>query len=317
MERLVSTLAVICVLMVIIAGSGAFLLSKMFVAQSKVDAVSAVAKGVALTLSEQVNLLNSMLDKMAQDPDVINAAVQYNPDLLAGAATKLENHFPGALSIKFWLPENNDPSKKTDVTMGYADLEMAKKTFIKDQLTAIQGDIASDRHLAIARRIMQNGSPIGVVLAGLNYDFISKILAASTLGKGYIELRQGNLVLASAGKKHDQEEIDNAPIPVPNTDWGLYYDNSSATSANSVVEFSLMVAIILVPSLMVALGFVVGYRKLSDLLTKDMAWVTKAFKEILTEKPLGDYPVQVNEIKNIISTLAQFKRVLNDKRIEM
>lgn len=315
MQRLVSILAVICVLMVVIAGSGAFLLSKIFIAQSKVDAVVAVTKGVSLTLSEQVNLFNSLLDKMAQDPDVINAAAQNNPELLASAATKLENHFPGILSIKFLLPESNDPSKKTDVTMGYADLEMARKTFTKDQLSTIQGNADSDRHLAIARRIMQNGIPKGVVLAGLNYDFVNKTLAATTLEKGYIELRQGELVLASAGKKHDQEEIDNDPIPVPNTDWQLYYDNTSATSA---VEFSLMVGIVLVPALAVALGFVTGYRKLSSLLTDDMAWVTKAFKDILTEKPLGDYPVQVREIKNIISTLAQFKRVLNaDKRFEI
>jgi phosphomannomutase / phosphoglucomutase len=314
MQRLVSILAVICVVMVLIAGSGAFLLSKIFIAQSKVDAVSAVAKGVSLTLSEQVNLLNSLLDKMAQDPDVINAVAQNNPDLIANAATKLENHFPGILSIKFLLPENKDPNKKTDVTMGYADLEMAKKTFTKDQMTAIQGDVGADRHLAITRRIMQNGIPVGVVLAGLNYEFVNKTLAATTLEKGYIELRQGKLVLASAGKKHDQEEIDNDPIHVPNTDWELYYDNSTATSA---VEFSLMVGIVLVPALAVALGFVTGYRKLSDLLTNDMAWVTKAFKDILTEKPLGDYPVQVSEIKNIISTLAQFKRVVNDKRFEI
>jgi phosphomannomutase / phosphoglucomutase len=314
MQRLVSILALICVLMVITAGSGAFLLSKIFIAKSKVDAVAAVAKGVSLTLSEQVNLLNNLLDKMAQDPDVINAVAQNNPELLANAATKLENHFPGILSIKFLLSEINDPSKKTSVTMGYADLEMAKKTFTKDQVTAIQGDVATDRHLAIARRVMQNGIPIGVVLAGLNYDFISKILAYTTLEKGYIELRQDKLMLASVGKKPDQEESDNDPINVPNTDWQLYYDNSSSTSA---VEFSLMVAIVLVPALMVALGFVIGYRKISDLLTEDMAWVTKAFKDILTEKPLGEYPVKVSEIKNIISTLAQFKRVVNDKLFEI
>jgi phosphomannomutase / phosphoglucomutase len=314
MQRLVSILAVICVVMVLIAGSGAFLLSKIFIAQSKVDAVSAVAKGVSLTLSEQVNLLNSLLDKMAQDPDVINAVAQNNPDLLANAATKLENHFPGVLSIKFLLPENKNTGNNSNVGMGYADLEMAKKTFTNDQLSTIQGNTDSDRHLAITRRIMQNGLPVGVVLAGLNYDFINKTLAATTLEKGYIELRQDRLVLASAGKKHDQEEIDNAPIPVPNTGWELYYDNSSATS---VVEFSLMLGIVLVPALTAALGFVIGYRKLSDLLTNDMAWVTKAFKDILTEKPLGEYPVQVSEIKNIISTLAQFKRVLSDKRFEI
>jgi len=314
MERIVATLAVICILMVIVAGSGAFLLSNIFISKSKVDAVSATAKGVSLSLSEQVNLLDNLLDKMAQDPDIINAVAQNNPELLTNAEKKLAYHFPGILSIEFILPEAKDPSKPTTTGMSFADLDIARKTFEKNQPTAIQGDLGADRHLAIARRIMQNDAAIGVVLARVNFDFIGRILSATPLEKGYIELRQGKLVLASTGEKLDQEEIDNDPVKVPNTEWELYYDNSSPTG---VIEFSLMLAVVLIPALVVALGFVMGYRKLSDLLAQDMSWLTKAFKDILTEKPLGDYPVKLGETRNLISTLAQFKRVVNDKWFEM
>jgi phosphomannomutase/phosphoglucomutase len=300
--------------MVLITGLGTVLISKTVVAKSKVDAVSAVAKGVALALSEQVNLLNSVLDKMAQDPDVINAAAQNNPELLASAVKKLENHLPGVLSIKFLLPESADPTKKNAVDMSFADLEMARQTFTQNQQTAIQGD-GTDRHLAIARRIMQNNTAVGVMLAGLNYDFVDRILASTKLDNGYIELRQGKLALASSGEKKDHKEMDdNDPIAVPNTNWELYYDNKSASS---LIEFSLIVGVILIPALMVALGFVTGYRKISDLLTDDMSWVMKAFKDILTEKPLGEYPVKLSEISVVISTLAQFKRVVNDKWFEI
>jgi phosphomannomutase / phosphoglucomutase len=310
MKRLMSILAMVCVLFVLIAGSGVFLMFKVFIAQSKVDAVAAVANGVSLTLSEEVKLLNSMLDKIVQDPEIINAAAINNPDQLALSIVHLEQHFPGVLMVKFLLPDNADPNKSVNVNMGYADLDMAKKTFAKDQQTAIQGDANSDRHLAIARRIMQNGNPVGVILVGLNYDFVNRILAATTLEKGYIELRQDKLVLATAGKKSDKADFDNDPIKVPNTDWQLYYENSGGTS---VGEFSLMVGIVLVPALVVALGFVTGYRKLSGLLTEDVSWVMKAFKDIITEKPIGDYPIKLDEMQVAISTLAQFKRVANDK----
>ena len=50
--------------------------------------------------------------------------------------------------------------------------------------------MGADRHLAIARKIMQNNAAVGVVLAGVNFDFISRILSATPLEKGYIELRQ-------------------------------------------------------------------------------------------------------------------------------
>ncbi|MEQ1559870.1 MAG: hypothetical protein ABL933_13135 [Methyloglobulus sp.] len=313
MRRLFSILAAISIVMVLIAGLGAFLISKTIVAQAKVDAVSSAAKGVALTLSEQVNLLNSMLDKMANDPDVVNAVAQNNPDLMANAAKKLESHFPGILSMKFLLPENKDPSKNINVALSFADLDMARQAFNGDQKTAIQGD-GAERHLAIARRIVQNNAVVGVVLVGLKYDFVERILSATALEKGYIELRQGKLVLASSAKKSDQTEIDNDPIAVPNTNWAIYYDNSSATS---FIESSLIISIVLIPALMVALGFVIGYRKFSELLGQDLAWLIKAFKDIMTEKPLADYPVKLNEISVIIPTLAQFKRVIEDKSFEI
>ncbi len=314
MQRLVSILAAICVAMVLIAGAGAFLLSKIYIAQSKVDAVSAVAKGISLTLSEQVNLLNSMLDKMAHDPEIISVVAQNNPDLLASAEKKLADHFPGILSIKLLLPESKDPNKKANDDMGFADAEMVRRSFENNQPSAIQGGEDADRHLAIVRRITQNDLPIGVILARINYDFVKKILIDTTLDKGYIELRQGKLVLASVGKKIEDDELDDNPINVPNTDWQLYYENSGGTS---IGEFSLMVCIVLIPSLVVALGFVTGYRKLSNLIWEDMTLLTKALKDIVTEKPLGDYPVKLGETRSLIATLAQFKRVLNDKSFEI
>ncbi|MSS76032.1 MAG: hypothetical protein EXR90_03910 [Methyloglobulus sp.] len=131
MERLAATSALICVLMVIIAGSGAFLLSTIFISQSKVDAVSAATKGVSITLSEQVNLPESILDKMAQNPEIINAVAQSNSKLLAHAEKKLSEHFPGILPIKFVLPEARDPSKATTTGMSFADLDIVGKTFEK------------------------------------------------------------------------------------------------------------------------------------------------------------------------------------------
>jgi phosphomannomutase/phosphoglucomutase len=311
MKRLVAMIATVCVLMVIIAGSGAFLLSNMFIAKSKVDAVAGIAKGVSLTLSEQVSLLNSMLDKMVQDPEIVSAAVQNNPELLANAIKKIEMHFPGASSVKFLLPQSNDPNGQVAPSMGFADLGMAKKTFNEDQMSAIQGEAATDRHLAIARRVMENGVARAVVLVGLNYDFVDRILVATHLEKGAIELRQGNLVLSSIGSKQDENDVlDENPIQVPNTDWQLFYNSREGASMG---EYALMVSIILIPAMAVALGFVTGYRKFSDLVAEEMSWLGKAFKDIVTGKPIGDYPVKLGETRSLISTMAQFKRVVNDK----
>lgn len=315
MKRLVTMITLVCVLMVIIAGSGAFLLSNMFIAKSKVDAVAGIAKGVSLTLSEQIALLNSMLDKMVQDPEIINAAAQNSPESMDLALKKIEAHFPGAVSVKYLLPEVAEPNAVAKPAMGFADTVMAKKTFSSDQLSAIQDGADGARHLAIARRIMQDGIPKAVVLVGLNYDFIKRMLAATHLDKGYIELRQGDLVLAAVGSKKDEKKVlDGDAVKVPNTDWQLYYESGDGASTG---EFSLMASIILIPAMAVALGFVVGYRKFSELVAEEISWLTKAFKDIVTDKPLSDYPVKLGETKSLISTMAQFKRVVNDKSFDV
>lgn len=311
MKRLVAMITLVCVLMVIIAGSGAFLLSNMFIAKSKVDAVAGVASGVSLTLSEQVALLNSVLDKMVQDPEIINAVAQNNAELISQALKKIEINFPGVISVKYLMSESIDPSAETRSGMSFADLDMAKKTFKNDQMSAIQGETDGDRHLAIARKVMKEGMPLAVVVAGLNYDFINRTLAATHLDKGYVELRQGDLVLASVGAKKDEKTtLDDDPVSVPNTDWQLYYESSAAPT---IGEFSLMACVILIPAMAVALGFVIGYRKFSELVSEEISWLTKAFKDIVTDKPLGDYPVKLGETKSLITTMSQFKRVVNDK----
>lgn len=307
-------MALISVVMVMIAGAGALLISRTIVAQSKVDAVSSTAKGVALALSEEINVLKSMLDKMSQDPDVVNALLQQDPEALTSASQKLQVHIPGALSVKFLLPEQVDPSKPVKTDFSFADLDMAIKAFKSDQPAAIQGDINIDRHLAITRRIMQNNQSIGIVLVGVEYGFIERILNAMPIEKGYIELKQGKLTLASTGKKAGRDEIDTPPIRVPNTEWELFFENNTVTEA---VEVSLLTGIILIPVLVVALVFTTGYRKLSDALADDAAWVVKSFKDIVTEKPLSEYPVKFPEMKLIISTLSQFKRIVSDKSFEI
>lgn len=92
-------ITLVCVLMVIIAGSGAFLMSNFLIANSKVDAVAGVAKGVSLTLSQQVALLNSVLDKMVQDPEFINAVAQNNPELMAPALKKSRRIFQASFRL--------------------------------------------------------------------------------------------------------------------------------------------------------------------------------------------------------------------------
>jgi phosphomannomutase/phosphoglucomutase len=310
MGRLFSLLSVVAVLMILIAGAGVYLMSAALVAQAKQDSAATIANGVALTLSEQIGLLNRMLDKMAQDPEVLTAVTSTDPVLLTAAAANLEKHFPAALKIRLLLPGVSKLDEKSVPRMGYADLDIVRETFTKNQLPGIQGDNGTDRHLAMTRRIMQNGQVVGVILASLNFDFIGKIVQAAAVKDGYIELRQEKRILGASGKKIDTEQTGNIKIIVPNTGWELDYYYVAGPDFG---EFSLIAGIIIVPALIVMLAFFVGYRRLSDLLAQDLSSVMKAFKDMMTHKLQGNYPVNLNEMNAVISTLVQFKRVFDNE----
>ncbi|MCK9396310.1 MAG: phosphomannomutase/phosphoglucomutase [Methylobacter sp.] len=308
MARLFSLLSAIAVLMILTAGAGVYWVGATQITQAKQNATAAVANSVASSITAQVNLLTNMLEKMAQDPEVLAAVTSADTAQLTTVAAKLERHLPEVLKIRLLLPGVTELDDKSVPKMGYADLDMVRETFAKNQLPAIQGDNGPDRHLAITRRIMQNGQAAGVILASLNYGFIGKTVQAAELKDGHLELRQAALVLGVAGEPAGAEPNDDQQIKVAGTGWELHYQHADSAGSS---ELTLIAGIIALSALLALLTFFIGYRKLSGLLTQDLGSVLKACKDMMTNKLQGAYPVKLAEMNAVISTLAQFKRVLD------
>ncbi|MGZ5026772.1 MAG: phosphomannomutase/phosphoglucomutase [Methylobacter sp.] len=308
MVRLFSLLSALAVLMILTAGAGVYWISAAQIKQSKQDSTAAVAKSVALGITAQVNLLTDTLEKMAHDPEVLTAVTSADTSQLTTVSAKLAQHLPGALKVRLLLPGVSELDDKSVPKMGYADLDMVRETFNQNQLPAIQGDIGPDRHLAITRRIMQNNQAVGVILASLSYDFIARTVQMAELKDGHIELKQGTLSLGAAGTPADAGQ-DDTPIKVANTGWELHYQSAPGVGA---ADLSLIASIIAVPALLALLAFFIGYRKLSSLLTQDLGSVLKACKDMMMNKLQSTYPVKLAEINAVVSTLIQFKRVLDN-----
>lgn len=310
MVRLFSLLSGFAVLMVLTAGVGVYWISAAQIAQAKRDSATAVAKSVAVGISAQVNLLTHTLEKMALDPVVSAAVIRADTTELTTVAATLEKHLPDALKVRLLLPGVSELDDKSIPKMGYADLDMVRETLTKNQLPAIQGDVGPDRHLAITRRIMHNDQVVGVILASLNYDFISKALQAAELKNGRLELRQAALVLGAAGEPVSTALSDDAQIKIANTCWELHYQVADSASSTGL---AFIVGMIAVPALLALLAFFMGYRKLSSLLTQDLGSVLKAYKDMMKNKLQGTYPVKLTEMNAVVSTLVQFKRVMDNQ----
>ena len=261
MGRIFSLLTAVAVLMILVAGGGVYWLSSARIAQARQDSAIAVANAVALTLSQQIDLLNRTLNKMAQDPEVLIAVTRADPVLLTTVAARLEKYFPDALKIRLLLPGVSELDEKNAPRMGFADLDMVRETFNNNQPPKIQGYEGADRHLAITTRIMQNDRVVGVILASLNYDFFNKSVQAAAVKNGYIELRQEKLVLGASGKRVDTGQSESVQTKVANTDWEIYYHYAAGAD---LAEIILITSIIVVPVLLAILAF--------------LCWISTAFR---------------------------------------
>jgi phosphomannomutase / phosphoglucomutase len=308
MERIFLWLSAVAVLMILGAGVGVYWMSASEIAQAKQDSAAATAQGVALALSEQIAMRQKVLDKLAQDPEVLAAVSSADPVQLNAVALTLEKQVADILKIRLLLPDTNELDEKSVPRMGYADLDMVHETFAKNQPAAIQGDQGPDRHLAMTSQIMHNDQVIGVMLASLSHEFVSESLQAARIKDGYLELRQAALVLGASGDQTEGQLDANKKINVAGTDWQLHYGYTLGTD---IEKLSMIAGLIFILGLFAALAFFVGYRKLSELLGQDVSIVLKAFKDMITHKSPGNYPVQLNEMHGVISTLAQYKRVMD------
>ncbi len=307
MERIFAWLSAVVILMILSAGAGVYWISASEVMQARQNAAAAQAQGAALALSEQIATRQRILDKMAQDPEVLAAVSSTDPALLSAVVSKLEKQVPDALKIRVLLPGTSELDEKSVPRMGYADLDMVRETFAKIQPAAIQGDQGPDRHLAMTSRIMRNDQAIGIILASLSYDFINKSLQAMPAKDSYLELRQAALVLSSSGNQAAGELDVNEKIDVAHADWQLHYGYPTGADVH---ELSMIAGFTVIIALFAALALFVGYRKLSELLNQDISIVLKAFKDMITHKSLGNYPVYLTQMQGVIPTLAQYKRVM-------
>ncbi len=266
MKQVFSLLTAFTITMILLVGGGVYWWSNAKIDQAKELASTAIVNTVALTLSEQIALLSKTLEKIAEDPEVLTAMSSGDPASLATVATKLEKFFPDALKIRLLLPDVIQLDEKNSPRMGFADIDMVHETLNNNQSPGIQGYEGADRHLAITRRITNNGQVVGVILASLNYDFFKRSIEAAALKDGYIELRQEKMILGASGKRDDSRQSESLQKKVENTSWELFYQYPVTTN---LAQTSYLIIIITTPILLSLLAFLIGYRRIAALMARN------------------------------------------------
>lgn len=308
MERLFAILTAVATSMILVAGLGVYVSAKIALSSARSDAATAKAQMIAESIHQQIQFAGSVLDKMALDPEVIAAINSGDRNNLNSAAAKLEKYLPGARKIRL-IPVGIIEQDLTNIpNMSFGDIDMVKASFLDNPLPAIQGEIGPNRHLAITRRVVQNNQAIGVVLASLDFNFINQSLTANPANEGYLEIRQDKLTLATNEKKDDEEELNK--IRIPNTNWDIYFTNPDSGSLGYT---ALIGGLVLFPLFIALTAFYLVYKQFSVLLAQDQDWILKAFKDILTDRPRGSYPVILDGMNAVIASMVRFNRDVEKK----
>ena len=294
--------------MILATGFGFHLVSKSAIDEAHRNAASALASGAKLAIAEQTQQLIQIVQGMAENDDLRNWVKQKNMAQLKIISKNYESILPGAMKIRILFPETAKLDSSEAPHLGYADLDMVNETFKANQKPVIQGDKGPNRHLAIARGVVWDGQVLAVILAALEYDYLKQSLRSVTVNGARVELKQGKTLLASAGVL-PEDSIKLEPTKVAGTSWMLQVRTTNPSNTSSLGVYA---AILIFASTVIALISVFSFQRMSSYLHSDQRSILKITKDLMSGQMQGNYPVYLDEMQVIISTVSQYKRVIHD-----
>ncbi|NOQ63649.1 MAG: phosphomannomutase/phosphoglucomutase [Methyloprofundus sp.] len=312
MGRTFIILAAVILLMIAVTGTGVFYLSQASIKNAENAAIQELAKGAAQSISTRTSVLRKTLQNIAQSTDIIEA-VYNNKISHARAMIKQRMYLPGTMTFRLLLATDTEPDLSTTPELGYADLDLVKNTFQKEQAPLIQGS-GKNRHLAISQGIVHDKKVIAVLLASVSFKELQSSLRTIFNEDVYLELKQADFVLLAHGDNSLKESANYASFNIVKTSWTLSYWNDDELDMGLTYE---LIAIMLITSILSLFACFILFRQLEKLFIEDQRSALKATKDILTGKAHGHhYPAKLKEMETFIATILQFKRALEGKSIE-
>ena len=308
MGRYFAVMAGVAMLMALLSGTVIYALTADTVEQTKYQAGKVLLKSLAANLSAQTDWLVRSVAQMADDPQLAVLAASGDRLRSRDYVRAWESHLAGLQRLRVLWPEDNTPDGSERPELGFADLDMARETFTQNQPPRVQGD-GDNRHLAIARPIRYQDKIVAVLLASFDYRFLQPALNIADAQAGYFELQQQQFVLAQSGDSALKiENVDTEKQELAGTVWAIQY---WPPAPSQLLDFVLPVSAVSVCALLAGLAFLIGYRRVTMRLCEDRTSVLKAIKDMMTGHIRGNYPVHFDEMRVIIPTMIQFKRVID------
>lgn len=288
-------------------GGGAYWFLQSNINQADFQSSEDRAKGVSLSISSQIDTLQSTLDKIASSSETVKAIESKDVLKMTQTAMMLQQFMPKIINLRV-LPIDIDKLNQSSLfDLGNADVVMIQESIAlkKEQQPTVQG-VGKNRHLAITSIVHKNDAVIGIVFASLHPNFLQDTLNKFQATNSVIELKQNNTPLAVIGDLSNKNETDHSFV-VAGTAWTIHYWHLETINSVTLLYFA---GITVLAILLIFLACFVSKRKLQRVLVQDCNNIASIIKDLVSEKNVGSYPMYFHEMEAVTTKVVQLKHDL-------
>jgi phosphomannomutase/phosphoglucomutase len=282
--------------------------------------VKASAEGVALNISNQIQIYQQLLGSLAQDKQLIAVFEAADNSLLRTKGNELQKKIPDAKYVRL-LPAGWD-EQETGVgsKLSFASLSMLRDAEETGRVTLaeVHQFKTEDQHVAMAAPVVLSGdSPrvVGVIHLSLSMEVLNKAISAISTNAGKIYVQQlvggSSLVLVANGGSSNGRDSSMESIKVSGSIWSVAYKIEGFVIGWS--EGLLLFAVLGAGLGAVVLATVILSRRFNLALAEDQKQILRAVKQLLTGKTVASVQAKVPELQATLDQLVRIRQEYNEK----
>lgn len=310
-DRLIMRIFLFASILLVIAAAATHFMSAMRANDFRTQQTEVTANGLAGQASAVINSYNDFMGALVKDADIIRAVTSNNDSAMITKEQELVKLFPSATRIKLLGTGPHEVDTSVTPHLGYACIAMV------DQAEKQKGKVAAEvhqlgnkhQHIDIIQRVMSSDgqSVAGTLLVSLKVPEFKQALSKTSLGGGYMELRQHTgaefVALTKIGNNSLAAGDPDAIVNVAGTTWKVAYWGAVMNWSLLSPEQMMVWAVVLGSVLLLAIITFVFKKTINNAVRNDLVVIINLVKDLAAGKLKSDYSVRLYSFRGAIENL--------------
>lgn len=264
---MVKKITLLFTLLVIAVGVGCYVYLKQIEWQNieQTERLTTSVEKAADALSAKVISWRQGVESLAQDP-VLLARINDDGQSLTDWVVQQRASFDEVTMLRVVRPGLMQIDVSVKPPLGYAGLDLVRKVeeFKEIQMPEVHMMGSDDQHIAIAAPVVVEDELKAVILTSFDVAALQRIFKSALAGEqgGWLELKQGGLIISTAGAGSHQGASNVGTIQIAGTRWRIVMKKKAVPAPITMAELGWYIIILLVAIL--ALGRLVAVATNKD-----------------------------------------------------